>query len=125
MRVTSRSRYANDDPIQTKCWIKTGEQQLGTEVYLKLSAVAEVKKGNMPVIGARVRAYITRPSTNGETPALELELDDNGSGADVIKNDGIYSRYFTKYTGIVIFIALFLSKKYFFECLILLISTQI
>ncbi len=80
VRVTSRSRNANDDPIQTKCWIKTGEQQLGTEVYLKLSAVAEVKKGNMPVLGAKVRAYITRPSDGGENPPLEMELEDNGSG---------------------------------------------
>ena len=80
VRVTSRSRNANDDPIQTKCWIKTGEQQLGADVYLKLSAVAEVKKGNMPVLGAKVRAYITRPSDSGENPALEMELADNGSG---------------------------------------------
>jgi len=99
VRVTSRSRNMNDDPIQTKCWIKTGEQQLGADVYLKLSAVAEVKKGNMPVIGARVRAYITRPGDSGSTPPLEMELSDNGSGADVIKNDGIYSRIFTKYQG--------------------------
>ena len=80
VRVTSRSRNMNDDPIQTKCWIKTGEQQLGADVYLKLSAVAEVKKGNMPVIGARVRAYITRPGDSGSTPPLEMELSDNGSG---------------------------------------------
>ena len=84
VRITSRSRNANDDPIQTKCWIKTGEQQLGADVYLKLSAVAEVKKGNMPVIGAKVRAYITRPSDNGESPPLEMQLEDNGSGIDSI-----------------------------------------
>ena len=124
--VTSRSRTSSTDPIQTKCWIKTGEQTLGSDVYLKLAAVAEVKQGSKPVIGARVRAYITRPGDGALNPPSEIELLDNGSGtsffysifwnkflyfnkdlksntiltgADVISNDGVYSRYFTKYTG--------------------------
>merc|ERR1719259_1397436 len=66
---------------------------------MKLSAVAEVMQGNMPVIGAHVDAYIERPSDTGDIlPPLTLQLLDNGAGADSIKNDGVYTRYFTKYT---------------------------
>jgi len=97
VKITSKSSDGTTDPIMTKCWINTGSQVLGGEVLLKLSAMAEVKQGNMPVIGAKVKAYIERPQESG--PALELELFDNGSGADSIQNDGIYTRYFTKYTG--------------------------
>ena len=42
------------------------------------------------------RAYVER----GDEPRpLTLDLLDNGSGADLIANDGIYSRYFIKYDG--------------------------
>ena len=30
----------------------------------------------------------------GQANALELDLLDNGSGADLVANDGLYSRYF-------------------------------
>ena len=33
------------------------------------------------------------------TNTIDLELFDNGSGSDFVANDGIYSRYFTKYTN--------------------------
>ena len=78
--ISSRSRTSSTEPIQTKCWIKTGEQTLGNDVYLKLAAVAEVKQGSKPVIGARVRAYITRPGDGALNPPSEIELLDNGSG---------------------------------------------
>eukprot|EP00091_Calanus_sinicus_P012585 TRINITY_DN2823_c0_g1_i3.p1 TRINITY_DN2823_c0_g1~~TRINITY_DN2823_c0_g1_i3.p1 ORF type:complete len:294 (-),score=70.86 TRINITY_DN2823_c0_g1_i3:49-930(-) len=63
--------------------------------------MADVRQGNRPVIGATVSALIERPmdSNNVTYPAMEIELQDNGSGADNIKNDGIYARYFTHYTG--------------------------
>ena len=43
---------------------------------------------------ARVEAVIERPldSNNNPQPPIELELLDNGGGADKIKNDGTYSR---------------------------------
>ena len=43
------------------------------------------------------RAYIER---EGESAPIEIPLLDNGSGADNIADDGIYSRYFTKYNGV-------------------------
>merc|ERR1719334_1266246 len=85
----------------TKCWIATGSQEIDTNVNVKLAVVAEVNQGSKPVIGAKVNAEIERPSDmNGNPyPPLVLGLADNGSGADKIKNDGVYSRYFAEFTG--------------------------
>ena len=97
VKVTSKSRDPNSDPILTKCWIATGSQQINSETDLKLSVVADVRQGNDPVIGAKVKAIVEMPSANGnDYPPMEMELPDSGAGADFIKNDGIYSRYLAK-----------------------------
>merc|ERR1712025_449481 len=87
--------------IMTKCWIAAGSQEINTEVDVKLAVVAEVSQGTVPVVGAKVKAEIERPpDSNGDPqPPMELDLMDNGSGADKIKNDGTYARYFSRFTG--------------------------
>ena len=82
VKVTSKSKQDNTEPIWSKCWINTGAQGLNSDVSLKLSAMAEVKQGMMPVIGAKVTAYVERPQQSGGNvlPPLELELLDNGAG---------------------------------------------
>lgn len=67
-----------------------------------LIAFAEVRQGLFPIIGVTVTAIIERPPDVYGTPSepVELQLWDNGSGADVTKEDGIYSRYFTEFTGV-------------------------
>ena len=81
IKITSKSRDEGTDPILTRCWINTGSQVLNGDIQIKLAAVAEVRQGNMPVIGANVKAYIEVPQQSGDTmPALELDLFDNGSG---------------------------------------------
>ncbi|XP_054996289.1 calcium-activated chloride channel regulator 4-like [Sorex araneus] len=52
----------------------------------------EVLQGFAPILGASVTAII---ESSQETTILELL--DNGAGADSIKNDGVYSRYFMNY----------------------------
>jgi len=101
VKITAKAKDADTDPIMTKCWIETGTQQINSEADLKLSVVAEVRQGNKPVIGAKVQAVVERPAaSNGDPyPPIEVELADNGAGADFIKNDGMYARYFTHYTG--------------------------
>ena len=101
IKVESKSRSTSDDPIVTKCWIAAGAQEIDTSVNVKLAVVGEVKQGPRPVVGAKVRAVVERPPDSSGTifPDLELELLDNGSGADKIKNDGVYSKYFSHYTG--------------------------
>ncbi|PIO40712.1 hypothetical protein AB205_0127240, partial [Aquarana catesbeiana] len=55
---------------------------------------AVVNQGFVPVINAKVTAII-EPTTGAP---ITLELLDNGSGPDIVKNDGIYSRYLTAFT---------------------------
>ena len=42
------------------------------------------------------RAQIVKEN---EPQPIVLDLFDNGSGSDLVANDGIYSRYFTRYNG--------------------------
>ncbi|XP_068950661.1 calcium-activated chloride channel regulator 1-like [Petaurus breviceps papuanus] len=58
-----------------------------------MTVYAQVSQGFLPVLGAKVTAIIETEHGSQET----LELWDNGAGADTVKNDGIYSRYFTSY----------------------------
>ena len=43
------------------------------------------------------RAYIDYEK---EGQPVQLSLYDNGNGADLVANDGLYSRYFTQYAGV-------------------------
>ncbi|XP_056379196.1 calcium-activated chloride channel regulator 1-like [Hyla sarda] len=56
---------------------------------------ASVSQGLMPVTGAKVTAII-EPVTG---PIVTLELMDNGAGPDIIKNDGVYSKYFIQFSA--------------------------
>ncbi|XP_036611364.1 calcium-activated chloride channel regulator 1-like [Trichosurus vulpecula] len=58
-----------------------------------MTVYAQVSQGFLPVLGAKVTAVIETEGGLQET----LALWDNGAGADTVKNDGIYSRYFTSY----------------------------
>ncbi|XP_004431628.1 PREDICTED: calcium-activated chloride channel regulator 2 isoform X1 [Ceratotherium simum simum] len=55
---------------------------------------ANVRKGFYPILNATVTATI-EPETGDP---VTLQLFDDGAGADVIQNDGIYSRYFFSFT---------------------------
>lgn len=92
--VTSMASQKLMKPITTRCWT---EKELSVSGMPRFIIFAEVKQGMNPVIKASVVAKIQRPDDNGP---VFLELFDNGSGApDVTENDGIYSRYFTRFAG--------------------------
>jgi hypothetical protein len=80
LSVLVSGKGSSDDPtepILTRCWVSstsTGDDQNST----KLAVMAEVRKGQRPVIGATVRALVERPGSDG--PALEFQLLDNGGG---------------------------------------------
>jgi len=101
VKVESKSRKESTEPILTKCWIATGGQEIDTSVNVKLAVVGQVTQGTKPVIGANVIAEVERPmdADGNSYPPMVLNLADNGSGADKIKNDGTYSRYFAQFTG--------------------------
>lgn len=67
----------------------------------KMAAYADVTQGQHPVTGLKVIATVFRPGVeDGEhATAYKMMLFDKGSGADILKDDGIYSRYFPHVTG--------------------------
>merc|ERR1719385_371959 len=101
VKVESKSREPSTDPVMTRCWISSEAKDLDTTSNVKLGVVAEVSQGSKPVVGAKVEAVVERPMDSNNNPQVPIHLDllDNGGGADKIRNDGTYARYFTQYTG--------------------------
>ncbi|XP_063590890.1 calcium-activated chloride channel regulator 3A-1-like [Penaeus indicus] len=92
--VSAKARNPDILPIFTRAWTSSGSSGVDATVS-PVIVYAEVKQGSNPVIGATVRAYIDHISIPEE--AMELDLLDNGQGADSQAGDGIYSRYLTQY----------------------------
>uniref|UniRef100_A0A8C2QKE4 Chloride channel accessory 3B n=1 Tax=Cricetulus griseus TaxID=10029 RepID=A0A8C2QKE4_CRIGR len=91
LTVTTRARSPTMLPV-----IATAHMSQNTAQYPSPMIVyARVSQGFLPVLGASVTAVIEAEDGHRVT----LELWDNGAGADTLKNDGIYSRYFTEYHG--------------------------
>ncbi|XP_045147981.1 calcium-activated chloride channel regulator 1-like [Echinops telfairi] len=89
--VTTRARSPTTLPV-----IATAHMSQNTAHYPSLAIVyARVSQGFLPVLGINVTAIIE--NENGHK--VKLDLWDNGAGADTVKNDGIYSRYFKDYHG--------------------------
>ncbi|KAM6167937.1 calcium-activated chloride channel regulator 1-like [Erethizon dorsatum] len=89
--VTTRARSPTTLPV-----IATAHMSQNTAHYPSPVIVyARVSQGFLPVLGVNVTAIIETEDGN----QVVLELWDNGVGADTVKNDGIYSRYFTNYHG--------------------------
>ncbi|XP_075040090.1 calcium-activated chloride channel regulator 1-like [Mixophyes fleayi] len=84
--VTSQAADVNVAPITVAIHMNKD-----TNIYPSPMVVyASVSQGLLLVKGANVTAVITPESGN---PTI-LELLDNGAGADIAKDDGIYSKYF-------------------------------
>ncbi|NXL26743.1 CLCA1 regulator, partial [Glaucidium brasilianum] len=90
--VTAASRPAHSDipPVSI-----TAQMNRANRAFNPVVVYAEVSQGFVPVLGATVIATIEKDGA----AAVTLELLDNGAGADTMKNDGIYSRYFTSLQG--------------------------
>ncbi|KAG8132609.1 putative Calcium-activated chloride channel regulator 1 protein [Naja naja] len=86
--VTSRAASLTEPPVTVKSYVSSDANAFPNPIII----YAEVSQGLLPVLGANVIATI-----ESTTASEELELWDTGSGADIIKNDGIYSRYFTSF----------------------------
>lgn len=89
--VTSEPEDTEQQPIRVRSWLS--DMQLKFPAYAKV--YAEVQKGYRPIIGATVVATIDRPMGG----AVDVTLGDDGVGADVTKNDGVYTGYFTHFNG--------------------------
>ncbi|KAG2461518.1 CLCA1 regulator, partial [Polypterus senegalus] len=90
MTVTSRAGSSSQPSVTVNAYMNKDS----TNAQSPFKVYAEVSKGYLPVLGAKVTASI-ESDTNKE----EFQLLDNGAGADIIKNDGVYSGYFFKFSG--------------------------
>nr|XP_060628644.1 calcium-activated chloride channel regulator 1-like [Anolis sagrei ordinatus] len=88
--VTSRAASASVPPVTVKPYMNRDDNNYPNPIVI----YAEVSQGFLPVVGANVTATVE--SQSGKS--VELELFDDGSGADILKFDGIYSRCFTAFT---------------------------
>ncbi|XP_073718803.1 calcium-activated chloride channel regulator 4A-like [Misgurnus anguillicaudatus] len=86
--VTSQAADDNVPPIIVKAHVN---QQI-SDGSKPTIVFAEVSQNYRPVVNAEVRATLESETGTSEI----IELLDNGAGADAFKDDGIYSRYFTK-----------------------------
>ncbi|KAM5256802.1 calcium-activated chloride channel regulator 2-like [Ctenodactylus gundi] len=86
MTVASRASSSAVPPVAVEAFVERGSTRFPCPVMI----YANVRRASYPILNATVTAII-----EAETGDLvTLELLDNGAGADIIKNDGIYSRYF-------------------------------
>ncbi|XP_048016188.1 calcium-activated chloride channel regulator 1-like [Megalobrama amblycephala] len=90
LTVTAMSQAARADvpPIV----VKARMNQQFSDGTKPLIVFAEVSQNYMSVIKTEVWATLESESGSAE----ELQLLDNGAGADAFRDDGIYSRYFTQ-----------------------------
>ncbi|XP_022080328.1 calcium-activated chloride channel regulator 4-like [Acanthaster planci] len=87
--VTSYARSDDVEPIVVAPMLSS--YKIDAASGQRLSLFAEVRQGLRPVVGARVVATVYPP---GGYPERIVELLDNGAGADVRRNDGVYTRYY-------------------------------
>ncbi|XP_075525480.1 calcium-activated chloride channel regulator 1-like [Dermacentor variabilis] len=92
VRATSLARDAAQTPVLARAFLKRTEVTSAAEAAI----YAEVTKGANVVLHAKVTATVVQPRGRDR---IEVDLFDNGLGADVTANDGIYSAYFTQFEG--------------------------
>ncbi|XP_064470872.1 calcium-activated chloride channel regulator 1-like [Ornithodoros turicata] len=92
MRISSKTKDPADEPIRAIAYVNRASVETPEDARI----YAEVTKGKYVVICARVVATVKRP---GGGRAVDVELQDNGVGADVTAYDGVYSAYFTEFSG--------------------------
>ncbi|CAJ0916344.1 unnamed protein product [Ranitomeya imitator] len=91
LTVNSRAADSNVPPIIAETYMNADTSSFPSPMIV----YATVTQGLAPVLHAKVTAYIEPQNGN----VITLPLLDNGAGADIIKNDGIYSRFFTAFNG--------------------------
>ncbi|XP_068098194.1 calcium-activated chloride channel regulator 1-like [Hyperolius riggenbachi] len=91
LTVNSRASDPNVPPIVLETNINTD----ATTFHVPLILYAIVTQGLTPILGLSVTAIVE--SQDGKINTLQLL--DNGAGSDIVKNDGIYSGYFTQFSS--------------------------
>ncbi|XP_050535825.1 calcium-activated chloride channel regulator 1-like [Daktulosphaira vitifoliae] len=93
IQVMAKPLSKNSPVVRARAWTSGTTNPLA--IY------TEVKRGEYPVLGAKVEVLVIRPGLNGSgTHREKFDLLDTGSGdPDLMKGDGIYSRFFNPMIG--------------------------
>ncbi|OXB63284.1 hypothetical protein ASZ78_013734 [Callipepla squamata] len=91
LSVTSRAANSTIPAVAVKTYMSKDTTFYPSAVV----AYVQISQGFSPILGASVTAIIS--SENGDPVAFELL--DNGAGSDIVKNDGIYSKYLFSFSG--------------------------
>uniref|UniRef100_A0A8B9Q4W9 Chloride channel accessory 2 n=1 Tax=Apteryx owenii TaxID=8824 RepID=A0A8B9Q4W9_APTOW len=91
MIVTSRAANSTIPAVAVKAHMSKDINDYPNPVVVYV----QVSQGFSPILGANVTAIIS--PENGDP--ISLELFDNGAGSDIVKNDGIYSKYLFSFPG--------------------------
>uniref|UniRef100_A0A8D0UGN9 Calcium-activated chloride channel regulator 2 n=1 Tax=Sus scrofa TaxID=9823 RepID=A0A8D0UGN9_PIG len=89
--VTSRASLPAVPPATVEAFVERDSTRFPHPMMI----YAVVRRGFYPILNATVTATVEPEAADPVT----LRLLDDGAGADVIKNDGIYSRYFFSFAG--------------------------
>ncbi|XP_072918712.1 calcium-activated chloride channel regulator 1-like [Hemitrygon akajei] len=87
--VTSQAADENVPPVTVSTKIIRKDPSAPVVIYAKVS------QGFLPVLSASVIITVESPTA----PKKDVELLDNGLGADIVSNDGVYSKYFLNAIG--------------------------
>ncbi|XP_059839810.1 calcium-activated chloride channel regulator 1-like isoform X2 [Hypanus sabinus] len=87
--VTSQAADENVPPVTVNTKITRKDPSAPVVIYAKVS------QGFLPVLSASVIIIVEQPTGHTE----QVELLDNGVGADIVSNDGVYSKYFLNAIG--------------------------
>ncbi|XP_045615777.2 calcium-activated chloride channel regulator 1 [Procambarus clarkii] len=93
VRVTSRTRTAQDHPIAITSWLNQPAYSVNATQLPIL--YGEVRRGPHPFLNASVRAWLLHPNGSEDW----LVLSDDGKNADTVAGDGIYSRFLTQFAS--------------------------
>lgn len=91
LQVMATPKTKSAQVVRGRFWIKRSSPNAPLTLY------TEVKRGDYPVMGAKIEVLVTKTEINGTVIYKEtLELLDTGSGdPDITKGDGVYSRYYS------------------------------
>lgn len=90
--VTSEAQDPRVQPVRLRSFFSSRSlKAVGSSTLFKI--YAELRKENVPVVGAKVSATVVTPLGN----KVHVPLKDRGDGADVRARDGIYSAFFVHF----------------------------
>ncbi|KAL3846427.1 hypothetical protein ACJMK2_017419 [Sinanodonta woodiana] len=89
--VTSYPRGSSADAVRVRSWLSDTEVDFDSASTIRL--FVDVEKGKSPVLNAKVTGMLIR----GDGSSVNLALHDDGKGADLHENDGLYTTYLYKH----------------------------